>query len=164
MTEAPFPRLAPGEYGDVTDGVSAADLLSRPVRARGITLAEPVDLVLDLERMRAIGLEVACGDESRRFLPLAVATLSDDEIDVPSALLLLDERDLAFYRRRATTLAAVRGRPVERGRALLGLLADVVLDRDGLVLELVLETDRGTQRIAPADDLRILAGTRPTAA
>ena len=35
-----------------------------------------------------------CGDESRRFLPFAAADLHASEIDVPSALLLLE--DVAF--------------------------------------------------------------------
>ena len=54
---------------------------------------------------RVIGFEVSCGDGAQRFLPFAVARLRADEIALESALTLIDERDLDFYRRRLRRLS-----------------------------------------------------------
>ena len=56
---------------------TAGDLLGAPVRVHGIQLGHVADLVLDVERRRVLGLEVACGDEERRFLPLSVASFDE---------------------------------------------------------------------------------------
>jgi hypothetical protein len=142
-------------------GISAEALLRRPVRLRGIRLGRPVDLVLDRHPLRVIGVEVLCGDEMRRFLPLGAARVHDDEIAVASALLLLQEPDLSFYRRRGTTLSELRGRQVERRGKELGALEDVVLDGSGTVSELVV--DGGTHvRVDAA--LRIVEPGRASAA
>ena len=109
------------------------------MRLNGIPLGRPVDLVLDLETMRAIGLEVLCGDDAHRYLPLPAVDIRRDEIAIRSALVLFDERDLAWYRRRATSLGAVRGTTVMRGARRLGALADVVVAADGAIAELVVE-------------------------
>ena len=98
------------------------ELLSLPVRMHGIPLGRPVEALLDEEAVRVVGFELVCGDGAHRFLPWAVADLRADEIAVGSALALLDERDLAFYRGRTRTLAA------------LGL-ADPWVDEDGTVHE-----------------------------
>src|SRR3712207_6884436 len=50
---------------------------------------------------------VVCGDASRRFLPLAASDVTEDAIAVGSALVLLDD---PFYRDRAASFAALRGR------------------------------------------------------
>lgn len=44
-------------------GLSADELLRLPVRLHGIRLGRPVDLILDTGSMRALGLDVRCGDE-----------------------------------------------------------------------------------------------------
>jgi hypothetical protein len=139
------------------EGLTADELLQLPVRLNGIPLGRPVDLVLDLEGRRAIGLEVLCGDEARRYLPLAAARVRDDEIAIGSALLLFDERDLAWYRRRATFLGEVRGTPVRHGRRELGVLADVLVRADGTIPALVVDDD-GRLRRVPADDGITIAG------
>lgn len=108
-------------------GRTGEELLRLPVRAGGLSLGRSVDLVLDFEQRRALGLDVLCGDDVRRFVPLPVATLHDDEIEVESALLLLDEVERRFYRERATTLSETRELPVERAGQTLGGLRDVVL-------------------------------------
>ena len=90
-------------------GRPAEELLRLPVRLHGIQLGRPVDLILDLVGERALGLDVLCGDDVHRFLPLAAATVGDDEITVRSALTLLEEAELAFYRSRASELSALRG-------------------------------------------------------
>lgn len=86
-------------------GRAASEVLALPVRLHGIRLGQPVDAFLDERVDRVVGFEVRCGDGARRFLPFAVARLQEDEIEVDSALMLVDERDLAFYRRHSRSLA-----------------------------------------------------------
>jgi hypothetical protein len=117
------------------------------VRLNGIALGRPVDVVVDLERRRVIGLEVVCGDEALRYLPLAAATVRDDEIAIASALVLFEERDLAWYRRRATTLRALRGAPVRVGGRDRGPLAGLVVAPDGTIPEVLVGS-----RAVPFDD------------
>ena len=88
-----------------------------------------------------------CGDEALRYLPLAAAQVRDDEIAIDSALLLFDARDLAWYRRRAASLAALRGSGVRVGRGLLGRLATLVLAADGEIAAVVVEDEGGTRRV-----------------
>jgi len=107
-------------------GLTAETLLHLPVRVRGIHVGWPVDLILDGEGARAIGLDVLCADETHRFLPLAAAEVREDEISVSSALTLLTDVELAFYRTQGTTL---------RGRG----LRDAVLGDDWRIHALVTE-------------------------
>jgi hypothetical protein len=86
-------------------GRAASELLSLPVRMHGIQLGTPVDALLDARVDRLLGFEVLCGDGARRFLPFAVAKLQADEIALESALTLIDERDIGYYRRRSRRLA-----------------------------------------------------------
>jgi hypothetical protein len=86
-------------------GRAAAELLSLPVRMHGIHLGTPVEALLDERADRLLGFEMVCGDGARRFLPFAVARVQADEITLDSALTLIDERDLDFYRRRSRRLA-----------------------------------------------------------
>lgn len=86
-------------------GRAASELLSLPVRMRGIQLGRPVDVLLDRTADRVLGFELRCGDGAHRFLPFAVANLRSDEIDVASALALLDERELNFYRGKSRRLS-----------------------------------------------------------
>jgi hypothetical protein len=71
----------------------------------GIPLGRPVEILVDGESERVVGLEVICGDDAQRFLPFAVVEIRADEIALRSALALIDERDLDFYRRRSRPLA-----------------------------------------------------------
>ena len=79
------------------------------MRVRGIQLGRPVELIVDHDARRVLGLDILCGDDVHRFLPFAAVTIHDDELAVSSALTMLDEAELEFYRRRATTLAEVDG-------------------------------------------------------
>ena len=88
----------------------------------GIQLARPVDALVDRAADRVVGLEILCGDGAHRFLPYAVADIRADEIAGDSALTLLDERDLDFYRPRTRSLADVQ-------------LADPWVDDDGALHE-----------------------------
>lgn len=146
-------------------GLSAARLLRLPVRVRGIELGRPVDLVLDREHTRALGFEVLCGDEERRFLPLALATVRDDELEVRSALGLLDEAELAFYTKRGSTFAALRGSGVVRAGALDGELFDLTLAADGTIAAVVVAIAEGREELDYGPDVTFLpAGTRVRAA
>ena len=90
-------------------GRPVEELLRLPVRLRGIQLRRPAGLIVDREAQRVLGLDVLCGDEVHRFLPISAVTVHDDELAVSSALTMLDETELAFYRSRAATLSALRG-------------------------------------------------------
>jgi uncharacterized protein YrrD len=127
------------------------ELLALPVRLRGIQLGRPVDLLLDREVPRVVGINVLCGDELHRFLPLTTASVGEDEIVIRSALVLLEEDGLAFYRSRTFALTALRGHAVERRGGRVGALHDVVFGADGSLLALVVETDDGTRPV-PFDD------------
>jgi hypothetical protein len=94
----------------IARGVTAEALLKLPVRIRGIHLGWPVDVILDASGGRALGLDVLCGDETHRFLPLAAAEVSADSIEVGSALTLLTDVELEFYRSRGSTLREQRAR------------------------------------------------------
>jgi hypothetical protein len=89
------------------------ELLALPVRLHGIQLAKPVDLLLDRDGLRAVGLDLLCGDDERRFLPLPTAAIDGEQIAVLSALVFLEEDELEFYRARTVTLSALRGGLVE---------------------------------------------------
>ena len=103
----------------------AGDLLRLPVRTGGIEIGHPVDVIVDPEHNRALGLDIICRDESHRFLPLTAAVFDDGQITVESALVLLAEDQLDFYRTRARSL-----------RELMPMLDNVVVESDG-TLELV---------------------------
>jgi hypothetical protein len=103
-------------------GRAASELLSLPVRMHGILLGMPVEALLDERADRLLGFEVLCGDGNYRFMPFAVARVQADEITLDSALTLIDERDLEFYRHRSRRLGE------------LGY-AEPWIDDDGLVHE-----------------------------
>ena len=86
-------------------GRSAAELLSLPVRLHGIQLGRPSVALVDPNDDRLMGFEVLCGDGAQRFLPFAVVELRPDEIALASALTLIDEGDLEYYRRRSRRLS-----------------------------------------------------------
>ena len=136
-----------GRPGDV--------FLALPVRLHGIQVGHPVDIVLEAESLRAIGFEVQCGDEARRFLPFAAATLAEDEIALASALLLLEGTDLAFYRNRTRSLRSLRGRAVERRGQPVGTLVDVVLADDGTPLAVVVDAGGGAEHVPLDESVRI---------
>jgi hypothetical protein len=127
---------------------SSGGLLSLPVRLHGIALGRPVDLILELETMRLLGLEVRCRDDTHRFLPIAAARIAADEIAVGSALLLLDE--LPFYRKRGRSLVSLRGARVESSGVPAGTLKDVLVTVDGAIEALVVESPAGERQL-PVD-------------
>ena len=64
-------------------------------------------MLLDAEEPRILGLDVLCGDGANRFLPFSTAHRGAKGIEIASALTLLDERELGFYRARSRSLASV---------------------------------------------------------
>ena len=127
---------------------SATELLQLPVRLHGIRLGGPIDLLLDPVEWRALGFVVLCGDESTRFLVFAAVDLQEDAIDVPSALLLLE--DFEYYRDLSRSLRGLLGDAVVSGRRELGELHDLLLQPDGSVESLVVEQDEGIREVRPA--------------
>jgi hypothetical protein len=136
--------------------LSAATALQLPVHLRGIQLARPIDLLLDVVSWRAIGFVVRCGDESVRFLPYGAAQLTADGIAVQSALMLLD--DVAFYEQRGVSYRSLLDGQVDGE----GALRDVILSRSGRVEALEVE-QAAIRRHVPAAGSTVVP-TRATAA
>jgi hypothetical protein len=114
---------------------------------------------VETESWHVLGFVVLCGDEATRFLPYGASQLSEAEIAVSSALMLLD--DVGFYRGRGTSLRSLLGGAVVHGGRPVGTLRDLVLN-GGHVAEL--EVERGsTLRQVPAAGSQI-APSRASAA
>jgi hypothetical protein len=118
--------------------LSATAALHLPVRLRGIQLGRPVDLLLEIDSWHPLGFVVRCGDASHRFLPLAAAQTTDEDIRVKSALMLLE--DVGFYRTRSTSFRSLLGGEVHRRGHASGRLRDLIFT-NAKVTEL--ELDRG---------------------
>lgn len=138
-------------------------LLELPVRLHGLQLGQPSDLLLDRDAMRAVGIDIVCGDKAHRFLPFPTATIGDEAITITSPLVLLEADQLSFYRSRSLTLSALRGRTVRRGGTTLGILRDVILSADGELSAVLVERDGSTDRI-PFNEKLHFASARRTAA
>jgi len=130
---------------------SANGMLGFPLLLHGIELGRPVDIVLDSTEWRVLGLVVHCGDGTIRFLAWPAMSLRREEISVSSALALVE--DVEFYRSRGRGYRGLRGEPVDGE----GVLRDLVLAVDGVVLELVVERDGVERRVPPGG--AALAGT-----
>jgi hypothetical protein len=139
--------------------LTGTELLALPVRLHGVQLGRPVDLLLDRDTLRTVGLDVLCGDEVHRFLPLPTASVSDDEIAILSPLVLLEEDQLRFYRSKTFALSVLRGRPVQRKGRDLGALGDVVVAAAGQLVAVVV----AGKRIASDGELRFAANRRSAA-
>jgi hypothetical protein len=118
---------------------SGDEVLGLRLRLHGVELGRPVDVLLEREGLRAVGLDVLCRDEVHRFLPLPTAAIGDSALTIHSPLVLLEEDELDFYRSRTFALSALRGRPVLRKGKEAGQLRDVVFAADGELLAVVLE-------------------------
>jgi hypothetical protein len=81
------------------------ELLALPVRLHGIELGTVTEALVDREDDRVVGFEIHCGDDAQRFVPFAVVEVRPGEIALGSALTLIDERDIGFYRTRSRRVA-----------------------------------------------------------
>jgi hypothetical protein len=148
-----------GHDGGGMSELTGAELLALPVRLHGVQLGRPVDLLLDRNTLRTVGLDVLCGDDVHRFLPLPTASVSGDEIAILSPLVLLEQDQLDFYRSKTFALSTLRGRTVERKGRDLGALGDVVVDPMGELVAVVV----AGKRIASDGELRFAANRRSAA-
>jgi hypothetical protein len=135
------------------------ELLAMPLRLHGIQLGRPVDLLLDREARRVVGLDILCGDDVHRFLPLPTAAVGDKEIRILSPLVLLEERELDFYRSQTLALSRLRGGAVERNGRPVGQLRDVIVDEGGRLVAAITDEKR-----VPFEDGVRFAPRRRTAA
>jgi hypothetical protein len=126
------------DSGDVEE-LTGDEVLAMPVRLHGIELGRPVDLLLDREAFRVVGLDVRCGDEVHRFLPLPTAAIADGAVTIHSPLVMLEADQLAFYRSRSFSLASLKRRPVTKKARKVGLLRDLVFLRDGALSAVLLD-------------------------
>ena len=140
--------------------LSGETILSLPLRLHGIELGRPVDLLLDRESLRVAGVDVLCGDEVHRFLPLPTAVVGDDALVIHSPLVLLEKDELGFYLARAFSLKSLRGKAVTRKQHGVGKLSDIVFAADGTLVAAVLESG---ERV-PYEAALVLAPERRTAA
>lgn len=128
--------------------MSAARALGLPLRLRGIQLGRAADVLLDGARRRVVGFSIVCGDDERRFVPLAVTTVRERDLEVPSPLVLLEPAELAFYAKAGSTFAALRGAAVVDGRMEVGALEDILFELDGSIACLDVVTPDGPRRLA----------------
>ena len=84
------------------------ELLNRRVVTGGIELGRVVDVILDENADRELGLDVRCKDGVHRFLPIATADLDGEDVVVESPLMLLEADQLDFYRTRGRALRSSR--------------------------------------------------------
>jgi hypothetical protein len=138
----------------------AGALVGIPVSFHGSRLGRTVDLLVDVNRWRALGFVVECEDDEERFLPLAASQVDRDAIEVGSPLMLLD--DVGFYRARAYSARALAGAEIARFGRHAGLLADLVLAGTGVVDELELDVG-GVHRRVPAHGSIVLPSTATAA-
>jgi hypothetical protein len=89
-------------------------LNKRVVLRGGIELGRVVDVILEADADRPLGLDVLCGDGEHRFLPMAAAGRLSPDVEIDSTFTLLDPAELEFYR--------AHGRSLRQGGS--GTLAD----------------------------------------
>jgi PRC-barrel domain len=139
----------------VRDPLSAEKLLRFPVRLDGLDVGRAVDLILDPSQGRALGLDVLCGDEVHRFLPLAAAEVGEDEIRLSSPFALVDDASFAFYRGKASSLRAIKGRHVARAGRDLGSIRDVLVSPAGEISAFVVDSGEEDTAVPVEPDVSI---------
>ena len=152
--------LRSGQDGGDVEELTGDEVLAMPVRLHGIELGRPVELLLDREAFRVVGLDVRCGDEVHRFLPLPTAGIADGALTIHSPLVMLEADQLAFYRSRSFSLASLKRRPVTRKGRNVGLLRDIVFLRDGKLAAVLLD---GGERVPFAGTLAFAPQSRSAA-
>lgn len=84
--------------------MQGGELLNRRVVTGGIELGRVVDVILDEDGDRELGLVVRCGDGEHRFLPMAAVEVRGEDVATQSAFMLLETEQLDFYRSRGRAL------------------------------------------------------------
>lgn len=115
------------------------EVLNRSVRIHGIDVGEPVDVLLDPDLRRVLGLEVHCRDGVNRFLPWLAGELQPDQLSVELPVALLDGPQLDYYRKHSLALNALRRLPVAGAGVPTARIEDVIVDSRGQVLALELD-------------------------
>ncbi len=133
---------------------TAERLLGKAVRLRGINLGHVVDVFVDLQPLRAVGLQVRSPDGQERLVPFALAVVTEEGVEVASPFSLLDEPEVDFYRSGAVAWRTLRGAGAEEEGHPAGLLADIVFAADGTAVECLIESG-GASRLAPAPAVRV---------
>lgn len=122
--------------------VRGSGLIGRAVRWTGIRLGVAVDLLLDRELRRAVGVVVRSGDGHDRFLPLPACVELGDSIVPSSPLVLVNGDGLAFYQREGLSLEALRGSLVlDSDETRQATVEDVLLCENGDVAAISLSSD-----------------------
>jgi hypothetical protein len=132
---------------------SGGELMHLPVCVNGAELGRPIDLLVDLDQLRVVGLNVRCSQGAQRFLPLAAAKLSREQINASSRLALLDES--AYYSEHGASLRSLRGAAVDLAGRQVGTLADIILRANGDVTRVVVKRKSGKLRWLRANRVRI---------
>lgn len=144
-------RLESAVSGDRSS--SGGELLHLPVCVNGAELGRPTDLLVDLDRLRVVGINVRCRQGDKRFLPLAAAELAGEKINAVSSLALLDES--AYYGEHGASLRSLRGATVDLAGRRVGTLTDIVMRADGEVTRVVVRGESGELRRLGAKHVRI---------
>jgi hypothetical protein len=76
----------------------------RVVLNGGIEVGRVIDVILEADADRPLGLEVLCRDGEHRFLPMAAVTHVAADVEIDSPLALLERAELEFYRARGRSL------------------------------------------------------------
>ena len=85
--------------------MTAEEMLNRRVLLRGgIELGRVIDVILEADANRPLGLDVLCGDGRHRFLPMAAVSRIGHDIQIESSLTLLETPELDFYRSNGRSL------------------------------------------------------------
>ena len=106
MAQSPADRLVPGR---------ALTLASVADGAEGLVLADLARAIAAKPKATATSLLVVCRDGACRFLPFPTAVVGEDALVIQSPFVLLEQGELAFYRKRSLALSSLRGCRVEQG-------------------------------------------------
>ena len=91
--------------GDDRPAMNVSQLLNRRVFVPGnLEVGRVVDVILEPDAERPLGLEVLCGDGGHRFAPASALRVEDDGVHLASALTLLERPELDFYLARGRSL------------------------------------------------------------
>ena len=97
-----FPAAGQGQKGAA---MATNHLLNRRVvLSGGIEVGRVVDVILEADADRPLGLDVLCRDGEHRFLPMAAVANVAADVEIDSALTLLETAELEFYRAHGRSL------------------------------------------------------------